>query len=836
MGVSVKGSKVKVDSVDRKFRKLPIVILLVPLYILHAVEPVKPAVLIHVTPEGKDSYPGTAENPLATLAAAQRAARSLAGRQPVTVMLHGGVYYLPDTIIFTEADSGTEQCPVVYAAAPGEQPVISGGRRLTLEWKAGSGGIMEAAVLEGLSIDQLWINGKRQSMARFPNQIPGKNVFDRWDLRQSSEPAQPSEDAMSPERIARWANPAGGYIHAMHPALWGDMHWLIKDRKADGTLDIEGGWQNNRPGPMHGKYRFVENIREELDEPGEWFHDAKANRLYYMPTAGTDMKTATVEVVRLKHLVEFGGTKENPVRFIELRGITFRHAARTFMENKEPLLRSDWTVYRGGAVVFNGAQDCTVSDCTFDQVGGNTIFVNNYNRRITVRGCLIQDSGANGIAFVGDPKAVRNPIFRYGSQDYSKLDLMPGPIGDNFPADCLVEDCLITRTGRDEKQTAPVEIDMSQHITVRHCSIYDVPRAGINIGDGCWGGHVIEFCDVFNTVLETGDHGSFNSWGRDRFWDPQIGQVNRQVANNPALPRLDVVKSIVIRNNRWRCDHGWDVDLDDGSTNYEIYNNLMLNGGLKLREGYDRIVKNNIIINNSLHPHCWFENSGDVFRNNIVMAAYNPAGGMPGGKWGKEVDFNVFACSQKDRVRFAAQDCDKHSIVGDPGFLDPTHGDFRVRQDSPALRLGFQGFPMDEFGVVSPRLRAMARQPKMPTVDIRLDFEGDSGSEMVYVWRQSRLRDLGGEEFSAYGVSRDSGGILVMDVRKGDIADRDGFLPGDIIQSVAGTPVKTVGQMIEYFGHVPADKDIVIGIVRTQKPASIIVRGGAEPPKTELPK
>ena len=24
----------------------------------------------------------------------------------------------------------------------------------------------------------------------------------------------------------------------------------------------------------------------------------------------------------------------------------------------------------------------------------------------------------------------------------------------------------------------------------------------------------------------------------------------------------------MLRNNRWRCDHGWDIDLDDGSTNY----------------------------------------------------------------------------------------------------------------------------------------------------------------------------------------------------------------------------------------------------------------------------
>ncbi len=286
----------KVCSVDREFGTLLIAVLLAPLCILHAVEPSKPAVVIHVTPEGKDTYPGTTENPVATLAAAQQAARASTGRQPVIVMLHEGVYYLPDTLVFTEADSGTVRYPVEYTAAAGEEPVISGGSRLTLEWKAGSGGIMEAAVPEGLNIDQLWINGKRQCMARFPNRIPGKNVFDRWDLKHSNEPAQPSEDGLSPERITRWANPAGGYIHAMHPSLWGDMHWLIKGRKTDGTFDTEGGWQNNRPSPMHHKYRFVENIREELDEPGEWFHDAQANKLYYMPVAGTDMETATVEV------------------------------------------------------------------------------------------------------------------------------------------------------------------------------------------------------------------------------------------------------------------------------------------------------------------------------------------------------------------------------------------------------------------------------------------------------------------------------------------------------------------------------------------------------------
>ena len=160
---------------------------------------------------------------------------------------------------------------------------------------------------------------------------------------------------------------------------------------------------------------------------------------------------------------------------------------------------------------------------------------------------------------------------------------------------------------------------MSEAITVSHCSIYDVPRAGINIGDGCWGGHLIEGCDVFDTVQETGDHGSFNSWGRDRYWLPNIDAVNERVKKDPELPTLDCRKPIVLRHNRWRCDHGWDIDLDDGSSNYLIEDNLCLHGGIKLREGYGRIVRNNIIVGSSFHPHVWYQKqSATCSESNIV--------------------------------------------------------------------------------------------------------------------------------------------------------------------------------------------------------------------------
>jgi hypothetical protein len=197
---------------------------------------------------------------------------------------------------------------------------------------------------------------------------------------------------------------------------------------------------------------------------------------------------------------------------------------------------------------------------------------------------------------------------------------------------------------------------MAQDITSRHCSIYDVPRSGINLGGGTWGGHVIEFCDVFATVQETGDHGSFNSWGRDRFWPPSA------------------------------------FKLDDGSSNYEIRNNLCLRGGIKNREGFGRVVENNVIVRSGFHPHVWYKHSGDIFRRNIVgSAAYLPARMGPP-PWGAEMDYNLVhtpgQTTPAPAARLAAQSGrDAHSLAADAGFLDPERGDFRVRDDSPALKL-----------------------------------------------------------------------------------------------------------------------------------------------------
>ena len=750
---------------------------------------------IYVSPTGSDTNLGTKSQPLASIAASREKARDFAGKESVRVHVADGVYYLPETLVFTPADSGSERYPVVYRAENEGGAVLSGGSKLDLQWKPYRDGIFQAATPAGLVIDQLFINGRSQRMARYPNYDPEVAIFGGY-----------AANVVSPERVARWSDPVGGYLHALHKNRWGSYHYLITGKNPDGSIRSEGGWQTNRKDPMHKRYRFVENIREELDVPGEWYHYRKAGQLLFYPPAGVDLSSATTEVARLRRLVELRGTRNEPVRFISLSGFTFRHANRTFMETYEPILRSDWSIHRSGAIYVEGAEDCMLDHCTLEQLGGNAVFVSNYNRRVMIRTCRIQGCGASGVAFLGNPAAVRNALTKSQPQgSRGELDRTPGPLTDDYPADCTVEDSLIRQLGRVEKQVAGVEISMARRITVRNCTIYNMPRAGIDIGTGRWGGHLIEGCDVFDTVLETGDHGSFNSWGRDRFLG-MSGVPEHELAE---MALLDSIEPTIIRNSRWRCDYGWDIDLDDGSSNYHIYNNLMLSGGLKFRQGFRRYAWNNVIVNNSLHPHVWYPDSIDTFTRNIVMGPYRPAR-MGSGKWGQELDYNFFTSSEADRSAFTDHGADVHSVVGDAQFVDPAAGDFRVADGSPALELGFQNFPMDKFGVCDSQLRAQARTPEIPQLR---NISSDSSS-IVYNWLGGKIRNLEGGEYSAWGISSEAGSVLLLFAPGHAQAREVGLRDGDLIYACNNEAVKSVDDLVRIISTAPADQPLTMKIRR----------------------
>ncbi len=728
----------------------------------------------YVSNNGNDTAEASQEQPLKTIEEALNRIRKEKHEGQTIVYVAAGEYRLNTPLLFSK-----ELSNVTIQGAGQGQTVIKGSREMKLNWQQ-KGNIWEAKVQDGVQFDQLYVNGKQQILARYPNYDENGG---HW---QGHAP-----DAISPERVKSWKNPKGGYLHVMHRGEWGGFHYEIAGVDDQGELELTGGYQNNRPSTMHPTYRMVENVLEELDSPGEWYLSEENNRLYYWPPAGVNPATAVVEGAYLKHLIEIKGTEQNPTHQVTISGLTLTHTRRTFTEEYEPLLRSDWTIYRGGAVFVEGATQVLIDDCEFTNLGGNAVFVSSFSRDITISNNHMYEIGASAISFVGSPEAVRSPSFQYGEfVPLEEMDTVRGPKNNLYPANSTADNNLIYKIGRVEKQVAGVQISMAMDIKVSRNSIYDVPRAGINVSEGTWGGHIIEYNDVFKTVQESGDHGSFNSWGRDRFWHPNRGRMNEIVRENPDMPRWDAIHTTLIRNNRFRCDHGWDIDLDDGSSNYEIYNNLCLNGGIKLREGFYRVVENNIMVNNGFHPHVWFENSGDVFRKNIMGTGHKD---IRLAAWGKEVDANLFP--DKEALAQAQQKgVDKNSSYGDPLFVDPKNGDFTVKEGSPALALGFQNFSMDQFGVQNPNLKAIAKTPEIPVLWAALEKDGDTKQVN---WLGATIKNIETmAERSASGLSK-TAGVLIVGIDEKSIIAKSALQEGDVIISCEGDVVDDIPQLLK---------------------------------------
>ena len=135
------------------------------------------AVSFWVSPHGSDRSDGSHAHPFRTLVRARDAVRSLgpaARHAGVHVYLLGGVYRLTHALVLDGRDSGPTAGAVVWGAAAGAHPVISGAIRVGA-WKLHdeARGIYEARIPAGLSTRELYVDGRRAVRARGETDPPG---------------------------------------------------------------------------------------------------------------------------------------------------------------------------------------------------------------------------------------------------------------------------------------------------------------------------------------------------------------------------------------------------------------------------------------------------------------------------------------------------------------------------------------------------------------------------------------------------------------------------------------------------------------------------------------
>ncbi|KAG5767739.1 hypothetical protein H9Q72_004503 [Fusarium xylarioides] len=279
---------------------------------------------LYVSPAGRDTARGTISDPFATLGQAQKAVRRINGKLPsdLTVHIAAGTYYLDIPLTFTSVDSGSNEHRIVWKAETTNGGVKLSGGIPVKSWSLQdpSKGIWTAKVPRGLRSRHLYVDQKHAQRAR--------QLLDRSALSISANGYEISSDS-STSFLLTTKGIENGEIRGINSFT--DRIIPIDHISGSTLVMASPAFQNNIMGydtiqqPFADKGFYVENVLDFLDEPGEYFLDANAGKVYYKPEPGTKPSDQYIVLGKLEQLLIVAGTYSSPVRSITFQGFNFMH-------------------------------------------------------------------------------------------------------------------------------------------------------------------------------------------------------------------------------------------------------------------------------------------------------------------------------------------------------------------------------------------------------------------------------------------------------------------------------------------------------------------------------
>ncbi|MFD2611625.1 carbohydrate-binding protein [Paenibacillus gansuensis] len=669
------------------------------------------AIDIYISPSGDDNTgDGTLAHPFKTITKAREFVRPLLLNMTadIHVYLRGGDYELESSIVFNENDSGMNGHQVIYENYPNETPVIYGGQKVT-GWSAVEGtGYYKAHIGTGWVFHNMEENGVRSIKARMPN-----SGFLHTEAMLSD--AKKSKMKFKEGDVPGIADFTGLQIFTWPGLELGIQAWSSSTRtitSVDYTNRILSWTRDTQYEMGPGSKYFLQGAKEFLDAPGEFYLDSTQGDLYYYPRSAGPIEDQVIVAAKTKNIFEFRGTSSsNPVKHIELRGLTVRNSDVT-----EEI--GEYEDDRYAAVYLRNASDIKIQDSKIENTGANGITADLWVQHITISGNEIHDTGFNGIYMwneMGTSQNINknNTITNNHIHHIGTLGGHAGGIRLNNSASNEIS----YNTIHDSKRYAISIKSLAPNYLIG-ATIDGIPVTEANVRDFTHTqDNIIKFNDMYDVNKESEDTGVFESWGSD------YGNI--------------------IENNRIHdsqlVEHygGNGIYLDDYSSGFTIRNNIIehLNqsgtGPLQdiiMFKGRDNKAINNMIANNNTHPV-----KGDVFGTLETEGRYEYAHNVVYNNnsthlfgpylWGEHViassDKNLFyhpdglytMKPDKDRVLTArtledwtqlpGKSLDRLSMTADPMFMNPDEQDYRFQYGSPAYKLGIQDINLQDIGVKS---------------------------------------------------------------------------------------------------------------------------------------
>jgi hypothetical protein len=478
------------------------------------------AVTLFVSTTGSDTNPGTKDKPFATLQQAMRAAREIRRLHQlpvgefILITMGGGVYQLDEPLVIRPEDSGIS-APTIIRAAEGEYPILSGGINVAGWSKAkrnieglpknarGKVWVTDAPMTGDQLIDfrQMWVNDKKAVRANTMNGDSMMRILS-WDHKNQScwIPKPKTNDLIKVKGMEMlihqmWAI-AILRVKTYEPS--GDSAKLTF-RQPESRIQSEHPW----PAPVISKKTgnsafYLTNAIQFLDQPGEWYLDKIAHKLYYWPRQNEDLNTANVVVPVLETLVKIEGSPENPVSGVRFDGISFMyagwlrpsqqglvpHQAGMYMldayklkipgtPDKKGLENQAWVGRPAAGVKVSYANQIEFTKCRFLCMGSTGLDLAKATYKSLVMGCLFKDIGGSGIldgTFSDEATEVHLPYNPVNPGDVSSHD--------------RINDNLITDIGNEDWGCVGIGAGYVKGININHNELCDLPYTGISVG---WG-------------------------------------------------------------------------------------------------------------------------------------------------------------------------------------------------------------------------------------------------------------------------------------------------------------------------------------------------------------
>jgi hypothetical protein len=465
-------------------------------------------------------------------------------------------------VALTAADSGQHGYRVIYAAYPGERPVVSGGQRLT-SWTPAGGGLYRAAV-GSLRFRQLYVNGQRAVRARTPN------AGEYYQLRGWDQGGRRLEVA---------ATEVGTWQRATQVELVVLGRGVNQSNLRVGGLSVAGSsafvtplepertriFQQVYPPKDAGRPYYFENALEFLDAPGEWYLNPDGNEVLYRPRPGEDMASAEVWAPRLERLLDVTGTLAAPVHHVTFQGLTWAHATWLLPSSEgyvgdqasvvftQPLPNDEISSYPGhrlpAGVHVEAAHTIRFERNVFHHMGASALNLYRAVNDAAVVGNLIQDISGSGIAI---------DLNLEGNPGDARVICRRNVVANNY----------LAQTGRDYYQTVGIMLGYTDATVVEHNELADMPYSGISVG---WGWDNVDSA-LRNNVVR------YN----------RIQDVLNRMADGAGIYTLSKQPGTLIAENyvhdivRTSVQGGFNMSgiyLDEGSNLITVRDNVLVNTG-----------------------------------------------------------------------------------------------------------------------------------------------------------------------------------------------------------------------------------------------------------------